>query len=261
MSSTQLEVPRSLFQNLGAIAPKLFASTGNFRLFSNRVLPTLNTWRERLREAYDWENSRQEIEPVMLLGVLMFQFLERVPDRQAVETVKYHLGRICRWNVRLSEDGFHPMTLPRFRSRLADDSRAAIVFRRVLEALPVQSLNAGGAKQRLDPELVLATLTALSALERIRELLGSALEEITPQIEPWERTEFWSSMWEVYIETVPDYKANREVLRREHYRAGQDCQWLLRWSGVMRSEIRYAPSLRRLRAEFFLQFGRKEKSS
>jgi hypothetical protein len=28
---------------------------------------------------------------VVLLGVLIFQFLERVSDRQAVELVKYHL--------------------------------------------------------------------------------------------------------------------------------------------------------------------------
>lgn len=255
------DVPRSLFENLGTIAPKLFTSSDQCALFAKRVLPTVNVWRERLSEAYNWKNGRPEIEPAVLFGVLMFQFLERVPDRRAVEMVKYHLGRIFRWDMQLSEDGFHPMTLTDFRSRLVDNSTAAIVFRRLLEALPTRSRNAGGTKQRLDSKLVLATLTLLSSLERIWEMLGTALEEITPQIEPWERIESWPSMWKSYVETVPDYKASKEALHREHYEAGQDCQRLLHWSWLLRSEIRYAPSVRRLRTEFFLQFGRENTSS
>ncbi len=260
MNSTQLDAPRSFVEYLSAIAPKLFSSTDRCTLFAKRVMPSVNAWRERLRQAYNWENSRPEIEPGALLGVSMFQFLERVPDRQAIEMLKYHLGRIFGWNIPLSEDGLHPVTLTHFRSRLADDPRAATVLRRVLEALPMESLNAGRPKQRLDSRLVLETLTLLSTLERIREVLGSAVEEITPQIEPWERAEFWTSMRRSYIESVPDYKAKRETLAHEHRQAVHDCQQLLRWSGLTRSEIRYAPSVRRLRAEFFLQFGREEKS-
>lgn len=261
MHPTQLDVPRLLFESLGAMAPKLFTSSDQCTLFVKRVLPTVNIWRERLSEAYNWENGRSETEPAVLFGVLMLQFLERVPDRRAVEMVKYHLGRILRWNMPLSEDGFHPMNLTDFRGRLTDNPMAAIVFRRILEALPTRSRNAGGTKQPLDSKLVLTTLTLLSSLERIREMLGSALEEITPQIEPWERIESWPSMWKSYVETVPDYKASNKVLEREHYQAGQDCQRLLRWSWLMSSEIRYAPSVRRLRAEFFLQLGREGTSS
>ena len=45
-----------------------------------------------MAQCYKPENGRPGIEPVVLLGVLIFQFLERVPDRQAAELVKYHLG-------------------------------------------------------------------------------------------------------------------------------------------------------------------------
>jgi hypothetical protein len=81
MHPTQLNVRRSLFENLGAIAPKLFTSRDQCTLFLKRVLPTVNIWRERLSEAYNWENGRPETEPAVLFGVLMLQFLERVPDR------------------------------------------------------------------------------------------------------------------------------------------------------------------------------------
>jgi Transposase domain (DUF772) len=48
--------------------------------------------REKLAQCYDQDNERPGMEPAVLLGVSIFQFLERVPDRQAVEMVKYHLG-------------------------------------------------------------------------------------------------------------------------------------------------------------------------
>jgi hypothetical protein len=35
-------------------------------------------------ECYEVDNGRPGVEPVVLLGVLIFQFLERVPDRQVV---------------------------------------------------------------------------------------------------------------------------------------------------------------------------------
>ena len=40
---------------------------------------------QELAQCYQPGNGRPGIEPVVLLGVLIFQFLERVPDRQAAE--------------------------------------------------------------------------------------------------------------------------------------------------------------------------------
>jgi hypothetical protein len=53
----------------------------------------------------------------VLLGVLIFQFLERVPDRQAVELVKYHLGWELALNLKLSDQWFHPTMLIYFRPK------------------------------------------------------------------------------------------------------------------------------------------------
>ena len=79
------------------------------------VWPVLAQCREQLGECYQADNGRPGVEPVVLLGVLIFQFLERVPDRQAVELVKYHLGWKLALNLKLSEGGFHPTTLVYFR--------------------------------------------------------------------------------------------------------------------------------------------------
>ena len=140
MSLPQFDVQGSLFESLGAIAPELFADNDKYKLFAKKVWPVLAQSRERLAECYQADNGRPRVEPIVLLGVLIFQFLERVPDRQAVELVKYHLGWKLALNLKLSEGGFHPTTLVYFRQRLIEHARADVAMRAVLAALQKEGL-------------------------------------------------------------------------------------------------------------------------
>ena len=72
---------------------------------------------------------------MVLLGVLIFQFLERVPDRRAAGLVKYHLGWKLAFNLKLGDEGFHPTTLVHFRQRLLRGGKGELALRAVLEAL------------------------------------------------------------------------------------------------------------------------------
>ena len=109
-----------MFESLGAIAPELFADNDKYKLFAKKVWPVLAQCWEQLAQCYQADNGRPGVEPVVLLGVLILQFLERVPDRQAVELVKYHLGWKLALNLKLSEGGFHSTTLVYFRQRLIE---------------------------------------------------------------------------------------------------------------------------------------------
>jgi hypothetical protein len=64
----------------------------------------------------------------VLLGVLILQFLERVPDRQALEMVRYHLGWKLALHLGLSAAGFHPTTLVYFRQRLLEHAKSDLAF-------------------------------------------------------------------------------------------------------------------------------------
>jgi Transposase domain (DUF772) len=132
MSLPQFDVQGSFFESLGAIAPDLFSEGDKYKLFAKQIWPVLAGCREQLMECYEVDNGRPGVEPVVLLGVLIFQFLERVPDRQAVELVKYHLGWKLALNLRLSESGFHPTTLVYFRQRLIEHGKAELAMRAVL---------------------------------------------------------------------------------------------------------------------------------
>jgi hypothetical protein len=104
----------------------------------------------------------------VLLGVLILQFLERVPDRQALELVRYHLGWKLALHLSLSDPGFHPTTLVYFRQRLLEHAKSDLAFGAVLEALHQQGLLPKRCRQRLDSTHVVAAVANLSGLECVR---------------------------------------------------------------------------------------------
>jgi hypothetical protein len=69
-----------------------FAPADPYRLFSEKVYPLLLAARSTLAQAYCQDNGRPATEPVLMLGVSILQFVYRLPDRQAAENLKYHLG-------------------------------------------------------------------------------------------------------------------------------------------------------------------------
>jgi transposase len=165
MSLPDFDVQGSLFERLGSIAPDLFDDKDKYKLFATKVWPLLAAKREELAQCYKPENGRPSIEPVVLLGVSIFQFLERVPDRQAAELVKYHLGWKLALNLKLGAEGFHPTTLVHFRQRLLEAGKSDLALRAVLGALEKEGFIAKPSKQRLDSTHILGAVARLSALE------------------------------------------------------------------------------------------------
>src|SRR6266478_2777144 len=254
MSLPQFDVQGSLFESLGAIAPDLFAGNDRYKLFAKKIWPVLASCREQLMECYDAESGRPGVEPVVLLGVLVFQFLERVPDRQAVELVKYHLGWKLALNLKLSEGGFHATTLVYFRQRLIEHGKAEVAMRAVLAALQKEGLVPKRSKQRLDSTHVLGAVARLSALECVRETLALALEELKPKLAIEQRPEFWELLWERYVESKLDYKSSEETLQAKRRQAGNDCLRLLQWLEPCASELRQCKQVSLLREVFAQKF-------
>ena len=106
--------------------------------------------REELAECYASDNGRPAVGPVVLLGVLILQFLERVPDRQALEMVRYHLGWKLALHLGLGDAGFHPTTLVYFRQRFLEHAKSDLAFGAVLDALQQEGLLPKRCRQRLD---------------------------------------------------------------------------------------------------------------
>ncbi len=74
MSLPKFDLQGFLFESLGSIAPYLFDEKVKYKLFATKVWPLLAGCREELAQCYEPENGRPGMEPVVLLGVLIFQF-------------------------------------------------------------------------------------------------------------------------------------------------------------------------------------------
>ena len=91
MSLPKLKTQGS-FLDVSFLADDLFDETDAYRLFHEKVLPVLRRHRVELVGMYCAENGRAAIEPVVMLGVSLLQFMKKVPDREAAEQVRLNLG-------------------------------------------------------------------------------------------------------------------------------------------------------------------------
>jgi transposase len=254
MSLPKFDLQGSLFESLGSIAANLFSDQDKYKLFATKIWPLLAKGRPQLEACYVLDNGRPGLEPVVLLGVLILQFVERVPDRQAAELLKYHLGWKLALNLELNFKGLHHTTLSAFRQRLLTHAKSDLAMRLIGEGLQAAGWIQKREKQRLDSTHVVAAVARLSALECVRETLALPLEELHPKLSVKQRPEFWEVLWERYVENKLDYKSNEETLQAKRRQAGMDGWQLLGWLEPLKPEISQGKQVALLHEVFAQQF-------
>ena len=86
----------------------------------------------------------------MVMAVTLLQFMEKVPDRQAAENVRLHLGWKYALGMEVDHGGFHYSSLCNFRGRLVEAEAQRIGFDAILDALREAGLVSKHKRQRLD---------------------------------------------------------------------------------------------------------------
>ena len=207
-----------------------------YRLFGERIYPLLVVARPQLAEAYCHDNGRPGLEPVLLMGVSILQYMYRLSDRAAAETLKYHTG----WKVALHREvdleSFDPSTLTYFRQRLIAHEQAKLAFDAVLDGLREAGLISKKARRRLDSTHMLGLVARLSALELLRETTRLALKELAG-VEGLEHPPFWAGLWERYVENKLDYRLEEPAMKDKQLQAGQDMSLLLAWAGAQKPPL------------------------
>lgn len=228
MSLPDFSLQAELFSTAG-LSTRLFAETDRYRLFGKLVYPALAAARPALEKCYCAENGRVALEPVLMLGVSILQDLDGVPDRQAVEMLRYHAGWNFALNRQLGDPVFHPSSLVNFRHRLTEHDQSALGFTTILEALENAGLVSRQSRQRLDSTQMFGRVARMSRLDCVRESVRLALQELEPLVTVEGRPGFWLALWERYVESQVDYRAGSETLARKLSEAGVDSWQLLQW--------------------------------
>ena len=200
-----------------------------YRLFTEKIYPLLVGGRGDLEKCYCRDNGRPSVEPVLLLGVTLLQFVEKVPDREAVERLRYHLGWKYALNHDVNEAVFDSTVLVRFRAKLLEHGQGRLLFERILKGLQDAGLIPRRYKQRLDSTHVLGMIAKMSRLECVRESIRLALKELDLILGESQRPEFWDILWERYVGSKLDYKTQEVELKNKMQQAGEDIQRLGKW--------------------------------
>ncbi|HEY2588146.1 MAG TPA: transposase [Tepidisphaeraceae bacterium] len=228
MSLPEFSLQGSLY-GVDVLLGDQFPDDDRFRLFAAHVRPLLVKARPALAAAYCRDNGRPGIEPVLLLGVSVLQFMERAPDRQAVEMLKYPLGWKLALGLELDVKAFDPTTLVYFRQRLIEHDQAKLAFDAVLGGLREAGLVSKRSRQRLDSTHVLGLVARLSLTELLRETIRLALKELHAKAD-LVRPAFWPALWERYVESIIDWRLDEATLKQKQLQAGQDITLLLAWA-------------------------------
>jgi Transposase domain (DUF772) len=134
MSVKPVDSQRS-FYHTRYLCGDLFGPASRYRLFREKIWPKLLELSPKLHAFYCEANGRPAVDPVLLCGVTLLQFMEKVADRGASEHVVYHLGWKYALDLELDYEGFHPTVLVYFRDRLEEKEAERVIFDGVVELL------------------------------------------------------------------------------------------------------------------------------
>lgn len=97
MSIKPLSEQRSLFEAGVYLGDMLDREKGSerFRFFFQNVWPALLGLGPALNQMYCADNGRPAENPVRLLGVTILQYMEKLPDRRAVDAMTFDLRWKC----------------------------------------------------------------------------------------------------------------------------------------------------------------------
>jgi len=224
------KMQRSFFDT-GFVVEGLFDDPGDpYRLFREKVLPALRRMRSVLAGMYCEGNGRPAIEPVVMAGVLLLQFMEKVPDRKAAEHVRVHLGWKYALDLEIDDRGFEATSLVVFRRRLVDGGLERVIFDAVLETLRSEGLVGRRSKVRVDSTHVVAVVAKMGRLEAVRETMRLALEAVERQGLSGV-LEGWDVLIERYRDSSVEWRRQtKEQLRARFAQAGTDALRLIAWA-------------------------------
>jgi transposase len=208
--------------------PKAVCKRAEFFLFfALTIYPLLETYRSVLASLYKAEKGRPATDPVRMMAVLILQFVERTPDRQATQAMQYDLRWRLALHMRPGQCACDPSLLTVFRDRLLAAGKERLAFEAALNHLVTEGWVARRSKQRIDSTHVCGLLARMSRLERAREtirllLLAVAKQEILPDA--------WQPMWQRYVEEEIDPRDGADKLKAQSLQAASDMETILAWA-------------------------------
>lgn len=221
----KVQPPWQMPEGTRRIGQHLLEEKNTYRLIGDDLFAKLNE--QDFVDLYP-SDGQPGLSPVILAFVTVFQFLEKLPDRQAAESLRMRLDWKYALHLPLEYEGFNFSVLSEFRDRLIAGKAEGRVFEVLVAQIREMGLIKEHGKQRTDSLAMLSKVRWLSRLEEAVETLRLAVVALVKADRDWV-AEILPPSWE-------DKYGERFVMQRytekewKDYEAniGNDGQWLLK---------------------------------
>ncbi len=157
-------------------------------------------------------------------------------------------------DLALDYGGFHSTVLVYFRDRLEEKTAERMIFDGIVQLLVELGLVKKKGKQRLDSTHIVGYVKAMSWMECALETLRLGLEDLACDAGTKKRPEFWSRLWEIYVESNLDWRLSKTEQASRHRQCGQDMSDLLEWIDTEVPKLAEREAVKLLRRVFTEQF-------
>lgn len=206
------------------VGREILAEDDPYRLVGNGVNDFLSM--KDFTELYS-KLGRGAICPIILSLVIVFQFLENIPDRVAARWVVTRMDWKYALHLPLTWLGFHYSDLSNFRKRLLEHKAEGLIFEKVLEWVRSLGFVKKYGKQRSDSTHILGCVERLSRLELVWETMRLALRAIKAAAPKWYEEVIPAAFHDAYVKRQSDWRLSQEEVKTEMHKVGGDGFWLL----------------------------------
>lgn len=178
----KIQLPWAMPEETQRIGRKLLKANDPYRLMGDQLFGQLHE--AEYADLYSAE-GKPGISPVILAFVSVFQYLEKLADRQAAAALRMRLDWKYALHLPLEYEGFDFSVLSEFRDRLIAGQAEGRVFEKLVEQIRALGLIKEHGKQRTDSIAMLTKVRRLCRVETVVETLRLAIVAIVDADREW----------------------------------------------------------------------------
>ena len=235
------------------IGQKLLAENDVYRLIGDRLFAQMKE--ADYADLYSAE-GKPGISPIVLAFVTVFQYMEKLADRQAIRALRIRLDWKYALHLPLEYEGFDYSVLSEFRDRLIKGRAEGRVFEQLVKQIQALGLIKERGKQRSDSMAILTKVRRLGRLETVVETLRLAIVAIVEQDPAWGQATLPPSWEEMYGERFVRERYSEKEWQAYEAVIGENGRWLIERidKGSAPAEIQGLPEVQVLKTVWTQQF-------
>jgi transposase len=251
--SLKIHPPWPMPADTGRIGQKLLKANNVYRLIGDQLFEHLSE--EDYADLYSAE-GKPGISPIILAFVTVFQFMEKLADRQAINALCMRLDWKYALHLPLEYEGFDFSVLSEFRDRLIQGGATGRVFEKLVEQIRALGLIKAHGKQRTDSLAMVTKVRRLCRLETVVETLRLALVAIVTTAPDWSAEMIPPAWEEKYGERFVRQRYSEKEWQAYEDQIGANGAWLLNRleNGSAPRELQNLPEVQVLKSVWTQQF-------